>query len=343
MSLKLVVVGASGHLNYVIDHLPRFPQIQLKAYSPSYAGEDMSRLAVLGTGICAYDDWRRMLDAERPDVVVACGRLDVNGLVSLDALERGCHVISEKPSALTLEQIAAIGEAVATRSQVYALMLAMRYEPTYYTAHELVAQGLIGTPYMITAQKSYRWGASRPEWYADPAKYGSTMAWVGIHAFDFARWVSGVGYAEVAAYHANRLHPDRPGCQDVATVIARLANGGTAAFNLDFMRPDGAPTHGDDRLRVAGPSGIIEVCDQGTRLHVTTRDRDVRDWPLSFVSRSLLGDVVGSIEGTGDLLVTPEEALSISGFALRAAIAADTGRPVAIPYADRALRPHRLL
>ncbi len=104
---------------------------------------------------------------------------------------------------------------------------------------------------------------------------------VGIHALDYARWAAGVDYVELSAYHANLAHSERPGCQDVAAVLARLANGGAAVFTFDYLRPAAAPTHGDDRLRVAGSRGVLEVCDQGARLSVIAADGDVPAWPLN--------------------------------------------------------------
>jgi len=294
-------------------------------YAPSFDGEDLARLERLSPAPPLYLDWRTMLGEVTPSLVVACGRLDQNARVSLEAMRLGCHVMSEKPAALTLDDVALLREAIARNGVQYELMLAMRYEPALFTAHQVVSRGLIGEPAMVTAQKSYRWGNSRPAWYADRSKYGSTMGWVGIHAFDFARWVSGQDYVRVAAHHATRVHTDRPGCQDVATVIAELGNGGTAAFNLDFLRPEAAPTHGDDRLRIAGSQGVLEVCDQGARLQVTTADKHTPEWPLVEVNRSLLGDLVAAIEGRGALLVPASEALSITEFAIKAAQAADSG------------------
>jgi len=333
MTYRLVGVGASGHLNYVLGELPRYPQVQLAAYAPSFEGEDVSRYARVSAAATeprAYDDWRRMLDAEEPDIVVVCPRYDLTATVALEAVRRGCHVISEKPAALDLGELDELRRAVNDAGVLYTMMLAIRYQPPYYTARQLVSDGVIGEPYLLSGQKSYRWGPERPDWYADPAKYGSTMAWVGIHAFDFARWIARVDYTEVFAYHANLVRTERPGCQDVATVIARLNNGGSAVFNLDYLRPDASLTHGDDRVRVAGSRGVLEVCDAGTRLHVITAEKDEPEWPLIDHGRTFFGDFMGALEGRGELLITAGEAFRVTEFALKAAVAADEHRIVPV-------------
>lgn len=335
MTHRLVIIGAAGHAHLVLNDLPRFPQVCFCAYAPSFPGEDVSLYAAHPSATAgpplAYNDWRSMLEAELPDIVVVCGRFDLNGPLAIAALERGCKVISEKPAAQTLAQVARLRQLVAEGGAPYGMMLNMRYDPPYYTARKLVRQGVIGEPYLVTAQKSYRWGASRPAWYAHPAHYGSTMTWVGIHAFDYARWISGAEYREVYAYHGNLVHTERPGCQDVATVIARLSNSGSATFNLDFLRPSAALTHGDDRLRIAGSEGVLEICDQGTRLEVITAAEYVRAWPLEGSGRTLLSDFVAAMEGHGELLVSPEEAFSSTEFAIYAAQAAESGQVIRIP------------
>lgn len=334
MAQKLVFVGASGHVQYALAELAGFPQVRFAAYAPSFPGEDVSVFSRLPieeeAPPQAYGDWRKMIATERPDMVAVCARYDLTGLIAAEAAQRGCHILSEKPAALTFHDLARLRRSVADSRVHYVMMLAMRYDAPFYTARQVVRQGVIGEPYLVFAQKSYRWGAHRPTWYADPARYGSTIAWVGIHAFDYARWVSGVDYVEVCAHHANLVHTERPACQDVATVMARLANEGTAAFTLDYLRPQAAATHGDDRLRIAGARGVIEVCDQGTRLQVITAEKNVAAWPLVEPERTLFGDFVAAVEDRGRPLISAEEAFDITEFALKAAQAADRGWTVRV-------------
>ncbi|MEA3407360.1 MAG: Gfo/Idh/MocA family oxidoreductase [Chloroflexota bacterium] len=333
MPYKLAIIGAAGHVNLVLDELPQFPNVHFSAYAPSFEGEDVSRYEGLQGGISSqkgYSDWRQMLDAEEPDIVIICGRYDLNGPIAIEAARRGIHIISEKPSAQKLEEVDMLRQLVQDHGIVYAIMLPMRYEAAFFTARQLVHRGIIGEPYLISAQKSYQWGHDRPTWYADPNKYGSTMTWVGIHAFDYARWVANVDYTWVCAHHANLVHTERPGCQDVATVMAQLANGGSAVFHLDYLRPAGAPTHGDDRLRIAGSKGVLEVCDRGTRLHLTTQTRDIPSWPSEQPDRTLFSDFVAAVEGQGQLLVPAKEAFDITAFAIKAAQAADGGNMVKV-------------
>lgn len=338
---KLVGIGAAGHVQVVLGELPRHPQLRLVACAPSFPGEDLGAYLacpMAGQPPRVYDDWRAMLDDASPDIVLICGQYGLNGVLAVEAARRGCHILSEKPAAQTLAEVNELRRLIAEQRLHYGMLLTMRYEAPFYTARQVVAQGIIGEPCLITAQKSYRWGANRPAWYADRSRYGSTMTWVGIHAFDYARWVAGVEYTEVYAQHANLAHPAYPGCQDVAAVIARLNNGGSAVFHLDYLRPAAAPTHGDDRLRIAGTKGVLEICDRGTRLHILTHEQEVPAWPLVAPERTLLGDFLAALEGRGTPLIPAEEALSISAFAILAAQAADEGKVLPVGGTERSGR-----
>lgn len=63
----------------------------------------------------------------------------------------------------------------------------------------------------------------------------------------------------MTARHANRHAPQYPGLEDTATCLFELENGGSAVMSFDYLRPPGAPTHGDERLRLMGSHGALEI------------------------------------------------------------------------------------
>jgi hypothetical protein len=49
---------------------------------------------------------------------------------------------------------------------------------------------------------------------------------------------------------------------------------------LDFLRPEAAPTHGDDRLRIAGSEGVLEALEIGERVNVISSRGKTGELPL---------------------------------------------------------------
>ena len=130
----------------------------------------------------------------------------------------------------------------------------LRFAPAFYHGAKMVREGRIGKLQMITAQKSYQYG-TRPEWYAVPELYGGTIPWVGIHAMDWISYFSGKRFESVTAQSLGKAPEMAALCQFT------LSDGLIAAANIDFYRPEGAPTHGDDRIRCVGTEGVLEVRD----------------------------------------------------------------------------------
>jgi len=138
-------------------------------------------------------------------------------------------------------------------------MLDMRALPIFQAARNAVQQGMLGEPILISSQKSYKYGPERPWFYKERKTYGGTIPWVGIHALDYMRWVSGQEYAQVAGFEGTRrtrrprVVRITPGC------CFQLANGGTATCHLDFLRrkPLHAwgrpPSHRRERRRAGSP------------------------------------------------------------------------------------------
>jgi predicted dehydrogenase len=238
-------------------------------------------------------------------------------------------VLSEKPAATSLAGLERLEQAVRESGIHYSLMLDMRTLPIFLAARQAVQQGTIGEPILLSSQKSYKYGSERPWFYRERKTYGGTIPWVGIHALDYMQWVSGATYTHVAAYDGNKAHPQTPGCEDYAGILLRLANGGTATCHLDFLRPESAPTHGDDRLRIAGSEGVLEVSGVEERATLLSSKGKSGELPLP-PAVDIFSAFVKQLRGEGKPFVTSAEAFAITRTCLKARDAADTGTWLAV-------------
>ena len=76
-------------------------------------------------------------------------------------------------------------------------------------------------------------------------------------------------------------HPDFPACGSQAAFVLTMHNGGVASVTLDYLRPEAAPTHGDERLRIAGSRGVIETALVERKVTLITADKPPRTLPLT--------------------------------------------------------------
>jgi hypothetical protein len=75
---------------------------------------------------------------------------------------------------------------------------------------------------------------------------------------DLMRWTSGCEFAESVSFQTRIGFPELGDMENVTGSMFRLDNGGVALLRMDYLRPKGARSHGDDRLRLAGTRGVVE-------------------------------------------------------------------------------------
>ena len=261
--LKLALIGARGHVGYVTRVLKDLPELDLCAVSSgsSESAETLINISRdLGYSARVYDDYITMLDTEKPDIVSVCGPFELHARMCCDCLERNIHVFCEKPIALSLEEldmIRASYKKCAPGTKIIS-MVGFRGEAPFRTAYDAVQKGLIGKVKMINTRKSYKLG-KRPAYYHDRKTYGGTIPWVGSHALDWICWFGGAKFKTIHAIHDTSDNGGNGTLEMAALVTCVLENNVMASASIEFLRPAGAPTHGDDQVRVAGTQGVVEV------------------------------------------------------------------------------------
>jgi len=331
-TLRVATIGAVGHINYVVDGLKADPTCMFVAAARHEAGERLE--PVLNSDAArrdqpkVYDDYRQMLDEVKPDIACVCMKYYRNAEGCIAAAEHGCHILCEKPIATELPDLLKLRETVQRTGVRLTGMFSYRFNGHFRAARKAVAAGLIGQPVLAFGQKSYKFGI-RPDLYKDRRQYGGTIPWVAIHAIDFVRFVTGLEYTSVTARHANKAHPDYPGLEDCGALLFGLSNGGQAVITFDYLRPSHAETHGDDRLRVAGTEGVLEVRPADDLCQAITHKQAMVELQHNG-DVDLFGDFVKELRGQGKHLITPDEPFRLTEIALKAREAADTGRTIAL-------------
>ena len=279
--LRIVNIGGFGHSDAVFRDLAQMQEAELIGLAPAYKGEDISKFMKLepAAGKKVYDEYKSMLKELKPDVAIVSTRLDLIPKVIMDAADAGCHIIAEKPLALDMVTLEKVRKKVESKRINITAMLTMRSAPQFISARQVYNNGDIGEAIIVNARKSYKWGI-RPEWFGDKNKYGGTIGWVGIHAFDYINFITGLGFARISAMQGNFAHSDRPGCEDNCVLLAQLDNGGHATISVDYCRPENAVTHGDDWIRIVGTKGVLEASGSKKECSVISKDKGIFLQPL---------------------------------------------------------------
>ena len=330
MALNVGLIGLKGHQGVVIHGVESMAEARITGVADSdpAAFGSLKESAATDDATKYYTDHREMLADQAFDVIGICETHDRQAEVIIDSARAGAHVLAEKPLAGTLDELNAVKKAVAKAGVHLSMLLTMRYDPTYIAIRDSIQRGDIGRVCQAAGQKSYRLG-TRPEWMRDRATFAGIIPFVGIHAMDFVAWTTGLNYTEVMAWQGTIGHPELRDMEDTCCVLAKLNDEVPATIRLDFLRPEIAPTHGDDRLRVAGSEGVIETIEWGSKVHLVTKDREYHELPLGE-HQDQFADFVSSIREGTDCVVPAADCYRITEVVLKAREAAEKGVPIRI-------------
>ena len=209
-------------------------------------------------------------------------------------------------------------------------MHGQRGTPLLAAVRDVVRRGAVGTPLVVHSPKSYRWGTSRPESYRDRATFPGIAPWIGIHAFDWLLWILGDCFQEVGGVESSAAHPDYPACASHAAYLFRLQDAGMCTVSLDYLRPEAAPTHGDERIRIAGTKGVVDIstgAGTGTLIDAAgvqpLEPVHTADWYAGFLLAA-----TGQSRPDVPHVLPQWEVFRATEIALKAQQAVDTGKPV---------------
>ncbi|MBT0570541.1 Gfo/Idh/MocA family oxidoreductase [Curvibacter sp. CHRR-16] len=322
--LTVCIVGGSGHYRYVLEGLDE--RIQLAAYAAGSLGEDMGKLETMlaerALQVPRFGHWQGMLDTVKPDIVAVNSHFGDHARISRECLQRGIHVFSEKPVATTLDELAALRAAHGASGQHFSAMFGIRCKPWFLTAHAAVSAGRIGAVRLMHAQKSYKLG-TRPAFYTQRESCGGLIPWVGSHAIDWLQWFSGAHFLSVTARHSRQHNAGHGDLEVSAQCLFDMSHGIAATVSIDYLRPTTAPSHDDDRIRITGTRGVLEVRDKQVCLI-----NDEAEGPQTLAQlpeRSIFASFVDQVLGTADCIVSSDDAFNATLASLMAREAADTG------------------
>ncbi len=327
--MRICIIGSSGHTNYVIDGIKVDKDCHIVGVAPGVVQESIvdfaTKLELLGQHPQIFEDYRKMLDDLEPDIVAVASQFYVQAPITIEALKRGINVFVEKPVATTMKELENVKNAYKRSNVSLAAMFGIRYDPWFLTAWKLVQKGAIGRVRLMNAQKSYKLG-SREDFFKKRDTYGGTIPWVGSHAIDWLHWFSGESFKDVYASHSSQYNHDHGELEISAMVHFNFSNQVMGAVNIDYLRPDTASSHGDDRIRIAGTEGVIEVRDE--KVFLTNNEKDGVQKVDLEENKGIFVDFLRQVRGTGKCLISAEDSFYITEACLKARQSADENQVV---------------
>lgn len=195
MVVKIGVIGASFAKASYLPAIKNISEAKVIAIS-SFRIESAKSCAEEFSIPNYYDDWKIMLNSHTFDLVCIATPTDLHAPITLMALEKGAHVLTEKPTAMNALEAKKMLDAAIKYKRIHMIDHELRFNPNRKKIKEWISSDQIGEiRHVNIANISNNWAnpSSRPinDWWSLSERGGGRLGANGSHQVDLIRWWCG--------------------------------------------------------------------------------------------------------------------------------------------------------
>jgi predicted dehydrogenase len=272
------IVGAGFVGPHHVDAVRRLGFVDVVAIAGSSEASAKVKAEALGARK-AYGSYEALLDDPEVQVVHNATPNHLHYPVIAAAIEKGKHVISDKPLAMTAPEAKKLLDQATRRGIVHAVTFNYRGNPLVQQARHAIARGDIGKPHFLHGHYLQDWLIKDTDysWRLEPQKSGASSAIgdIGSHWCDLAQHIAGLRIThvlgDIATVIPTRKKPKAARdafaaagggdfdlvdiqVEDLASVLVRFDNGAKGVFSAAQV----CAGHKNDLvLEICGPAGSI--------------------------------------------------------------------------------------
>ncbi len=208
------------------------------------------------TVVC-YADYREMLAVEKPDIVTLATESGYHAKIALDCFAAACHVICEKPMALSLKDADAMIAAANKAGKKLAVCFQNRFNAPVQKVRGAYEAGRFGR--MLHGMVQVRWNRNETYYSEDPwrgtwALDGGTLMNQCTHGIDLLQWMMGEDVVRVQGVTKRFLRPIQ--AEDFGSAIIEFASG---AVGIVEGSADIYPGNLNETLSLFGSKGSVVI------------------------------------------------------------------------------------
>ncbi len=278
MTLKVGIVGVGAFGTIHLSGFSKNPDCELVAIASrtkehAKAASEMFRVPKVYTG---NDGWEKMIDNEKLDVISICTPNYLHAPIVLKVIENNCHILCEKPIAISREELNNIESKLASTDLIFFTSFQKRYNPIFRLIKSIIDKDILGkitlVRYYFSHYGPYKsWKAlSEEKWFFDSEKAGGgVLLDLGVHCIDILRYLIGE-YDKVNGINLNTSCINMED-EDNCNVLFRFRNDASGLISVSWCNEP------SETIDIFGTKGFIKVDLSGRN-------------PLSFGPKSLKGN-----------------------------------------------------
>jgi predicted dehydrogenase len=296
--------------------------------------------------VSIYTNYYQMIAEQKPDIVTIATESGKHPEIAIACLEAGCHVICEKPMALSTVDADAMNAAAEKSGKKLAVCFQNRFNAPVQKLRNALDTGRFGK--ILHGMIQVRW--NRNDAYYAEAPWRGTWEWDGgtlmnqcTHGIDLLQWILGEDAVRVQAQTRRFLRPIE--AEDFGAAIIEFRNG---AIGIIEGTADVYPTNLNETLSIFGEKGSVVIGGLAVNRLETWRfadnemigDREdvilnpaEKDPPTvyGFGHTALFYDFIEAIEQNREPLISGENGKKTLEIILAIYKSQKTGLPVDLP------------
>lgn len=222
--VKVAVIGA-GNMGW--NHIRVYMEMEnVVLAGVADVDEAVVRKATRRHPVKAYTDYRQMLDREKPDLVSVAVPTRCHADVACEAMQRGIHMLLEKPLALTVEE----GQRIVGTAAEYGVKLMVgyieRFNPAVVEIKRRLGMQELGRVFQVHARRL--------------SPFPGRIQDVGVvldlatHDIDVMRFLLN---SPVERVYAEITCNADENCEDLLSGILRFSNGVLGVLDVNWLTP----------------------------------------------------------------------------------------------------------
>ncbi|TCN00567.1 putative dehydrogenase [Paenibacillus sp. BK033] len=302
-NIRIGFIGTGGIAGWHARQLLELPEVQITALSDTCEGNRVAFAEKFGLRdarqFSAYED---MLEQSELDAVVICSPHTLHFRQACDALDRGLHVLIEKPMTCSSAEAEQLIQKAEESGKVMQVSYQRHFQPEFLYIRDAIASGEIGRLTSVTASLSQEWyQLTEGTWRQVPSLSGGGFLMdSGSHIIDVLLWTTGMTPVEVKSQLQNHGAPVEI---DSFTSI-RFAEGALAGLSFTGYAPGWNET-----FAFCGDNGGIYYDNGKITLRRINEEPIVPELPEQTTNQDK--SFVDAILGRHEVLVPGEFALKV--------------------------------
>jgi predicted dehydrogenase len=254
----------------------------------------------------AFADYKTLAENSEIDAVIVATPPDSHPEIAEFFMNRGVHVLCEKPLCLSVEEARKMIETADEKDVVFTMATKFRYCADVVKAKAILASGALGeivqfeNAFTAKVDMSRRWNSNKE------IAGGGVLIDNGTHSVDIIRYFLGA-IEEVLAIETGGTQ--NLSVEENVKMLCKTANGVVAAVDLTWGINKELPNF----ISVYGTSGTLHIGWRESKYKINSSP----DWTVFGAGydkvqafRAKIENFAGAIRGTEELLTKPADALA---------------------------------